>query len=116
MVATVAAHNSVGWGPTSPATESAEAAAIQVEPHQAETPSRGEGTSVSQVEVVWSSLTGLATGGSPVDSYHLQWDAGDSSGTTWHDLQGGSDESSYSQQSRLGSLLRGGSPGRCLHA
>jgi hypothetical protein len=96
VIAKVRARNSLGWGPYSDTTEGTGAARIQVEPHQVAQPTRGSATSVSQIEVVWTALTGDATGGSPVDSYHLQWDAGSGAGGGWYDLQGGPDSASYS--------------------
>ena len=95
VIAKIRARNSIGWGPSSDSTESDDAATIQVEPHQMASPTRGELTTVNQVEVVWVALSGLATGGSTIDSYHLQWDFA-TSGGSWYDLQGGPDSVDYS--------------------
>lgn len=48
---------------------------------------RGSQTSESQIEVFWSALTGTSTGGSSIDTYNLQWDAG-SNGASWNDIHG----------------------------
>jgi hypothetical protein len=43
-------------------------------------------THPGQVQVTWTALTGDDTRGSPISSYHLQWNKG--SGTTYEDLVG----------------------------
>ena len=48
---------------------------------------RGPATSTTQIEAVWTALTGHQTGGSPIDSYHLQWDLS-SNEAQWYDLIG----------------------------
>lgn len=48
---------------------------------------RGSATSETQIEVNWSALTGTDTGGSSIDTYNLQWDAG-TNGATWTDIHG----------------------------
>jgi hypothetical protein len=37
---------------------------------------RGDNTHVDTIEVHWTALSGDQTGGSAIDSYNLQWDAG----------------------------------------
>ena len=48
-------------------------------------PTRGPSTSITQIEAVVQALTGLQTGGSPILSYHIEYDAA-TSGTTWEEL------------------------------
>lgn len=56
-------------------------------------PSRGSSTTITQIQVDWVALSNVADyGGSPILSYHLQWDAG-SNGITFTDLTGLSTES-----------------------
>jgi hypothetical protein len=51
-------------------------------------PTRGLATGETEIQVNWSPLSSATqTGGAPVISYHLQWDAG-SGGATWSDLAG----------------------------
>ena len=50
-------------------------------------PSRGSQTSEAQIEIFWSPLTSSSTGGSAIQTYNLQWDAG-TNGVQWFDLQG----------------------------
>jgi len=98
VLAQVRAHNSIGWGPLSAATNPEEgdaAALVEVEPHQMAAVARGTSTSTSQVHVEWLALAGLATGGAAVDSYHLEWDAA-SGGAAWESLQGGPEPGDYS--------------------
>jgi hypothetical protein len=64
-------------------------------PHQIGIPTRGDATTIAQIEAEWTALTGDETGGSAVDSYQLQWDAG-SAGAAWYDLQGGPSSTDYS--------------------
>lgn len=52
------------------------------------TPTRGSQTSETQVEVLWTALTAVDDlRGSPIATYHLQWDQG-TSGVSWFDLTG----------------------------
>ena len=44
-------------------------------------------SSTTQIKLDWNELTGDATGGSPIDSYHLQWDQGLNT-DTYSDLKG----------------------------
>jgi hypothetical protein len=88
ILAQVRAHNSIGWGPPSDATDPAAggtAALLEVEPQQMAAPTRGALTSTSQVHVEWAALTAPANGGASIDSYHLEWDSG-SGGTAWDSL------------------------------
>ena len=48
-------------------------------------PTLGDQTSSSQIEVKWTSLTGLNTGGTPITSYHLQKEIGTN---IWEDIVG----------------------------
>jgi len=50
-------------------------------------PTRGAQTSETQIEVLWSALSGDATGDSAITSYNLQWDAG-TNGAQWFDILG----------------------------
>jgi len=78
----VSAQNANGWGDTStPNTAGAEGKTI---PATMNAPTRGSGTSESQIVVDWDTLTLDAdTGGSDILSYNLQWYT-----TTWEDLVG----------------------------
>jgi len=40
-----------------------------------------------KIKIDWDALTGDETGGSPIDSYNLQWD-NNSNGANWSDLKG----------------------------
>ena len=58
---------------------------VETVPVQMAAPSLGTTFSLTSLEVTWAALTGADTGGSAIDSYHLQYDAGTS---TWTDLIG----------------------------
>ena len=45
--------------------------------------------------MTWTAPTGVATGGTAIDSMHLEWDYG-SDGVYWQDLQGGPTSADYS--------------------
>ena len=79
----VTAANSYGPGPASPANTAG--ADVRVAPLAMAAPIRGPATASAQVEVQWTLLAGPSDGGSPVTSYHLQWDQGTG---TWADLVG----------------------------
>ena len=70
----------------------ASGARVQVEPLAVTAPTRGSSTGPAQLEVNWSSLTTPNDGGSPVLSYHLQYDSG-TSATSWTDVIGLSPDS-----------------------
>jgi hypothetical protein len=95
VTAKVRAHNNIGWSAYSDPTDDATAAAVEVEPHALAAVTRGSTTSTSQVHADWVAPTGVATGGSAVDSLHLQWDFG-TAGVHWYDLQGGPTAADYS--------------------
>jgi hypothetical protein len=67
--ARVLAINAYGSGSYSEANT--EGATILTEPSQMSSPTLGALSSISTLQVLWSSLSGANTGGSPVDSYHL---------------------------------------------
>ena len=56
-------------------------------------PGRGDATSTAQIEITWTELVAEATGGSPITSYHLEWDDGVNG---FQSLQGGPDAADYS--------------------
>jgi hypothetical protein len=47
---------------------------ISVIPFPMQSPTRGELTTTSSLEVYWIALTDSETGSSPILSYNLQWD------------------------------------------
>ena len=51
------------------------------------TPIKGPATDQTQIEVVWSQLTGDDTGGSTITSYNLRWDK-DGTETEFYELVG----------------------------
>ena len=83
--AKVLARNERGWS-TASAPNSA-GARVQVEPLAMGVTSRGAETGPTQIDVYWSPLTTPEDGGSPVLSYHLQYDNG-TFATTWLDVVG----------------------------
>lgn len=84
IVVRVSATNAYGYGATSAVNTAG--AQVRVAPLSMNTPSRGSGTSTSQIEVAWPALVAPATGSSDITSYHLLWNAG--SGTVDKDLVG----------------------------
>lgn len=83
--AQVLARNERGWSdPSDPNTDGAR---VQVEPSAMGVTSRGEHTGPTQIDVYWSPIVTPQDGGSPVISYHLQYDNG-TSATTWLDVVG----------------------------
>lgn len=77
-------------------------AEIQSVPHKPPSaPSRGATTATTQIEVAVAALTGVETGGSPILSYHIEFDDG-TSGAVWTELQG------YSSNSLSLSVVRTG--------
>jgi hypothetical protein len=83
--AQVRAHNEYGHGALSPVN--AGGVAVQTAPAQAVGLVAGSGTTESQVELVWGSLTTAAeTGGAPILSYNAQWDQG--TGGSYENLVG----------------------------
>ena len=69
----ISAHNSFGWGDTSPVPLSS-GAAILVEPWQMTDPYDTSATTSNSITIKWDSLTGTNTGGSSILSYNLIWD------------------------------------------
>ncbi|CDW74138.1 pa14 multi-domain protein [Stylonychia lemnae] len=85
--AKIQAYNSRGWSEES---DIGTGVTISTEPDQMLLPFRGSQTSTNQIQVSWSSLSArrlASSGGSPVISYNLQWDAG-TNGASWYDLVG----------------------------
>ena len=80
----VTASNAYGAGPASPSSTGA--ALVRVLPDQMAVPARGAGTSISQLELVWTALAAPNNGDSAITSYNLQWRA--NSGAAWADLVG----------------------------
>jgi len=62
-------------------------ATISVNPFVMQAPVRGMNTSLQTLQVFWQPLVNEMTGGSPIDSYNLQWDRA-TNGTQWLDLCG----------------------------
>jgi hypothetical protein len=62
-------------------------ARVQVEPSAVGAPARGVLTGPTQLDVYWSALDLISAGGSPVLSYHLQFD-NSTAATTWIDVIG----------------------------
>jgi len=92
VFAKVQAQNPIGWSPES-AVNAAVIAEIKTEPASpSQTPTRGTNSSYTQLIADWVALTGTDTGGSPILSYHLQYDDS-SNGTLWTDLIGHSSDS-----------------------
>lgn len=83
--AKVLARNERGWSTASDPNSSG--ARVQVEPSAVPTPTRGTETGPAQIQVNWSSLSTPEDGGSPVLSYHLQYDNG-TNADTWVDVIG----------------------------
>lgn len=85
VVAKVLARNERGWSAASDAN--VDGARIQVEPLAMGATMRGGLTGPTQIDVYWDSITTPQDGGSPVLSYHLQYDNATAS-TTWYDVVG----------------------------
>jgi len=86
VVAKARARNAWGYGIYSESNTAG--ASIQTEPSAPASPTLDIVLStLTQIKVDWSPLTGLNTGESPITSYNLQWDAA-SNGVTWSDLSG----------------------------
>lgn len=82
--ARVMAENANGWGSLSQVN--LVGAAVETEPSQMGAPTMGSATTTTQLAIDFVALTaGSETGGSTIDSYHLQWDQGTGS---WLDLFG----------------------------
>ena len=63
-------------------------ALVETVPHQMAIPVEERPlTEEEQIEVSWSELTGVLTGGPSILSYNLQWDRGLNSGD-WYDIVG----------------------------
>jgi hypothetical protein len=83
--AKVLARNERGWSAASEANTVG--AKVQVEPLAMGATKRGILTGPTQIDVYWDSITTPQDGGSPVLSYHLQYDNG-TAATTWYDVVG----------------------------
>ena len=68
----VQATNTNDWSDLS--ETNIDGARIQTRPEQMDAVVRGDDTHTTNIEVHWTALTGHQTGGSPIDSYNLQWD------------------------------------------
>jgi hypothetical protein len=106
VVARLRASNAVGSSPYSddgvlPGVSYAD---VRTVPHTPPSPpARGPATSTGQIEVVVPALTGALTGGSPILSYEIEYDAA-SAGASWTELQG------YSSNSLSLSVVKPGLP------
>ena len=83
--AKVLAANERGWSDASPANTAG--ARVEVEPSAVVAPARGVLTGPTQLDVYWTALSLYDAGGSPVLSYHLQYD-NHTAATTWLDVVG----------------------------
>lgn len=98
IYAQVRVKNLIGWSDYSLPNTLASAADIRVTPLKPlTTPQRDSTSSDLQLVVNIPTVSNPQTGGSPVLSYHVQYD-GASSGSIWTDLQGESGSDSTSQQ------------------
>ena len=79
------ARNTNDWGDYS--ESNIDGARIQTTPLKMGQTTRGSNTSTTQIEAIWTTLTGDDTGGVAIDSYNLQWDKG-SDENEWYDLIG----------------------------
>lgn len=101
----VSASNSLGFGiPSSLNTDGVLAQTIPHKPSGA--PTRDESTSTTQLVINYSVLTNDLTGGSTIESLHLQWDKG-SSGLTWQTLIGEAPYSTSESYTITGNLVAG---------
>jgi hypothetical protein len=72
VLAKVKSQNSIGWSDDSAVNSIA--CVIFVEPYKMLLPIQGFNTKETQIDVQWTPITEeKATGGSPIDSYNLQW-------------------------------------------
>eukprot|EP00347_Sterkiella_histriomuscorum_P011727 403371340 len=86
ILVTIQAQNSRGW--SEPSLPNILIPKVQKAPGQVQPLKRGALTSPSQIVVNWDELQTIdATGGSPITSYNLQWDAG-SNGLNWFSISG----------------------------
>ena len=83
--AKVLAANERGWSSASPANT--DGAHVEVEPSAVVAVARGILTGPTQLDVYWTALNLYDAGGSPVLSYHLQYD-NNTAATTWLDVVG----------------------------
>lgn len=83
--AKVVASNERGWSAESAANT--DGAHVEVEPSAVTAPLRGVLTGPTQLDVYWSALNLFDAGGSPVLSYHLQYDNATAAGQ-WLDVVG----------------------------
>jgi len=88
--AKVLARNERGWSAAS--LPNSAGAKIQIEPRPMGVVSRGSLTGPTQIDVYWSAITTPQDGGSPVTSYHLQYDNG-TNANNWTDIVGLSPDS-----------------------
>jgi hypothetical protein len=83
--AKVLARNERGWSAASAANT--DGARVEVEPFAVAAPTRGILTGPTQLDVLWTALDLYNSGGSPVLSYHLQYDNA-TAAVTWLDVVG----------------------------
>jgi len=83
--AKVLARNERGWSAAS--DNNTVGAKVQVEPLAMGATMRGLLTGPTQIDVYWLPIVTPQDGGSPVLSYHLQYDNG-TAATTWYDVVG----------------------------
>ncbi len=104
VVARVQAHNSLGASDWSEANTIG--ALVIAKPHVMDMPTLGTDISLTQLEIVWQALTGTGTGGAPIDSYEVQYDA-NTNGLTWTPLQGEDGNYALLLSVTVGSLTSG---------
>lgn len=104
VVARVRASNSLGDGQYS--QPNTVGATIETEPAQMAPPTETS-TTLTEISVAWVALTGDGTGGSPPDSYQLDYGVGQSGVSSWTTLQGGNGGFSTLLSHTLGSLTPG---------
>lgn len=87
VIAKMQTLNPIGWSGES-LVNSVDIALIQVPPAKpSQAPTRAITSSYTQLVVDVAALTGLDTGGSPITSYHIQYDDS-SNGAIWTDVIG----------------------------
>ena len=90
VVVRVLAINNIGNSPLSElsSTHTLTGAVIQTKPAKPTVPiTRGEATTITQIEAVIAELTGATTGGVPITSYQIEYDKG-TNGAEWEVLKG----------------------------
>jgi hypothetical protein len=110
IVVRAAAYNEKGFGPMAP--ENTAGGTAKTVPAAPSAPTRGEATTPEQVEVEWTALaTTSETGGLPILSYALAYDAGSGEpygGASWVDLVGYPSDSLGLSYTATGTAIVGG--------